>query len=101
MFFYNLLSRHADQLGIWDTALGQNIGAENAETSAPNDIDVCFMHNHGLAMVECKSGEQEQDKSGGMNTLYKTEAVARQQGPFASARSSRPPRETCSTRLAT
>ena len=80
VFFYNLLSRHADQLGIWDLALGQNIGAENAETSAPNDIDVCFMHNHGLAMVECKSGEQEQDKSGGMNTLYKTEAVARQQG---------------------
>jgi hypothetical protein len=80
VFFYNLLSRHADQLGIWDVALGQSLGTENTQTSAPNDIDVCFMHNHGLAMVECKSGSQEHDDSRGMDTLYKTEAVARQQG---------------------
>jgi hypothetical protein len=79
VFFYNLLSRHAEELAIWDVALGQNIGREDTQISAPNDIDVCFMHNHGLAMVECKSGSQDQDP-GGMNTLYKTEAVARQQG---------------------
>lgn len=80
VFFYNLLSRHQEQLGIWDVALGQNIGTENAQTGASNDIDVCFMHNHGLAMLECKSGSQGYSHSSGMDTLNKIEAVAQQQG---------------------
>lgn len=79
-FLYNLLSRHQEHLGIWDVALGQNIGTENAQTGASNDIDVSFMHNHGLAMLECKSGSQGYSKSSGMDTLNKIEAVAQQQG---------------------
>lgn len=79
MFFYNLLSRHAEQLGIWDVALGQHIGKENAGPGESNDIDVCFMHGNALAMVECKTGSQKNDP-GGTSTLYKTDAVVRQQG---------------------
>lgn len=79
VFFYNLLSRHAEQLGIWDVALGQHIGKENAGPGESNDIDVCFMHRNALAMVECKTGSQENDP-GGTSTLYKTDAVVRQQG---------------------
>lgn len=78
VFFYVLLSRHADALGIWDVTLGHNISREQGETTVANDIDVSFMHNHGMAMVECKSGSQEQDLGGGVDTLYKIEAVARQ-----------------------
>jgi hypothetical protein len=80
VFFYNLLSRHQEHLGIWDVALGQNIGTENAQTGVSNDIDVSFMHNHGLAMLECKSGSNGYSQSSGMDTLNKIEAVAQQQG---------------------
>lgn len=78
VFFYNLLSAHAVALSIWDVALGHNITREQGGQAVPNDIDVSFMHNHGMAMVECKSGTQEHDLSRGMDTLYKIEAVARQ-----------------------
>ena len=78
VFFYNLLSRHADAIGIWDVTLGHNITSDLGQNAVPNDIDVSFMHNHGMAMVECKSGTQEHDLSRGMDTLYKIEAVARQ-----------------------
>lgn len=78
VFFYNLLSRHADAIGIWDVTLGHNITSDLGPNAVPNDIDVSFMHNHGMAMVECKSGTQEHDLSRGMDTLYKIEAVARQ-----------------------
>lgn len=78
VFFYNLLSRHTDALGIWDVTRGHNITRDLGQTGVPNDIDVSFMHNHGMAMVECKSGTQEHDRSRGMDTLYKIEAVARQ-----------------------
>lgn len=78
VFFYNLLSRHADDLMISDIALGQSICTEAGPPAVSNEIDVCFMHRHGLAMVECKSGSQEHDMSRGMDTLFKVEAVTRQ-----------------------
>ena len=78
VFFFNLLSDHADQLGIWDVTLGHNITHDDGSNTVPNDIDVSFMHNHGMAMVECKSGAQNHDLSRGLDTLYKIEAVARQ-----------------------
>lgn len=78
VFFYNVLCKYADQLRIWDVTLGHNISRGLGHDSVPNDIDVSFMHNHGMALVECKSGTQEHDVSRGMDTLYKIEAVARQ-----------------------
>ena len=74
VFFWELLSRHADALGIWDVRLGLEVGRQG-DTSG-NDFDVAFMHNHGLSMVECKSGTQDHDP--GSDILYKVEAVTRQ-----------------------
>jgi hypothetical protein len=77
VFFYNLLSRHAEALEIWDVTLGHNICRSVGETDVGNDIDVSFMHRHGLAMVECKSGTQEYDRGGGLDQLYKIDSVAK------------------------
>ena len=72
---WNLLTRHAEPLGIWDVRLGMEAGRCGDQSG--NDFDVAFMHNHGLSMVECKTGPQEHDADGG-DTLYKVEAVTRQ-----------------------
>lgn len=74
VFFWGLLCKHADALGISDVRLGLEVG--RAGDAAGNDFDVAFMHNYGLAMIECKSGAQEQDP--GSDILYKVEAVTRQ-----------------------
>lgn len=59
VFFWNLLERQADALGIWDVRLGLEIG--RIEDTTGNDFDVGFMHDHGLSMVECKSGRPSTD----------------------------------------
>jgi len=74
VFFWNTLTHHADALGIWDVRLGLDVGRHG--DSSGNEFDVTFMRNHGLAMLECKSGTQDHDQSG--NVLYKVEAVTRQ-----------------------
>jgi hypothetical protein len=74
VFFWGLLARHADPLGLWDVRLGLEVGRRGGSTG--NDFDVAFMHNYGLCMIECKSGAQEQDPGG--DVLYKVEAVSRQ-----------------------
>jgi hypothetical protein len=75
-FVWDLLTRHVDGLGIWDVRLGLDVGRCGDQSG--NDFDVAFMHNHGLSMVECKSGAQDHDVSG--DVLYKVEAVKRQFG---------------------
>lgn len=74
VFFWDLLSRHANRLGIWDVQLGLEVG--RCGDPSGNDFDVAFMHNHGLSMIECKSGSQGHDPGG--DVLYKIEAVTRQ-----------------------
>ena len=74
VFFWNLLQQHAETLGIWDVRLGLEVGRTGANTG--NDFDVSFMHDYGLAMIECKSGSQDHDP--GTDILYKVEAVTRQ-----------------------
>jgi len=74
VFFWDLLSRHANELGLWDIRLGLEVGRNG--DSATNEFDVTFMRQHALAMVECKSGAQEHDP--GSDILYKVEAVTRQ-----------------------
>lgn len=74
VFFWNLLSCHQKALGIWDVRLGLEVG-RRGETSG-NDFDVAFMHEYGLSMVECKSGDQQHDAGG--DVVYKVEAVTRQ-----------------------
>jgi hypothetical protein len=74
VFFWDLLSRNAKSLGIWDVRLGLEV--TRAGDNSGNDFDVAFMHEYGLAMVECKSGSQAHDP--GSDILYKIEAVTRQ-----------------------
>ncbi len=74
VYFWDLLSRHADALGVWDVRLGFEVGRSGS--SSGNDFDVAFMRDYGLSMVECKSGSQDHDP--GSDILYKVEAVTRQ-----------------------
>lgn len=71
-FLWNILSRYADPLGVWDVRLG----LEPAAGASTNDFDIAFMHNYALNMIECKSGSQSHDRDG--DVLYKIEAVTRQ-----------------------
>uniref|UniRef100_A0A7C4QLT8 DUF1887 family protein n=1 Tax=Schlesneria paludicola TaxID=360056 RepID=A0A7C4QLT8_9PLAN len=74
VFFWNLLRQHAELLGVWDVRLGLEVGRCGDQSG--NDFDVSFMHDHGLVMMECKSGSQDHDP--GTDILYKVEAVTRQ-----------------------
>jgi len=74
VYFWELLSRHADALGLWDVRLGLEVGRRGDRSG--NEFDVAFMREYGLAMVECKSGSQDHDP--GSDILYKVEAVTRQ-----------------------
>lgn len=73
-FFWGLLRKHADAVGVWDVRLGIEVARRGAESG--NDFDVSFICDHGLCMMECKSGAQEHDP--GLDVLYKVEAVTRQ-----------------------
>src|SRR5690606_15196934 len=73
---WDVLTHHQDSLGIWDVRLGLEVGRIGVQSG--HDFDVAFMHKHGLSMVECKSGAQNQDAGG--DVLYKVEAVKRQVG---------------------
>src|SRR5579872_268514 len=74
VFFWELLARHVEALGLGDVRLGLEVGRTG--DTAGNDFDVAFMDNYGLAMIECKSGAQEHDP--GNEILFKVEAVTRQ-----------------------
>jgi len=76
VFFWNVLTRHSDALGIWDVRIGLEVGRCGDESG--NELDVAFMHNHGLSMIECKSGSQDHDKKA--DVLYRVEAIKRQFG---------------------
>ncbi|HZW34346.1 MAG TPA: DUF1887 family CARF protein [Isosphaeraceae bacterium] len=75
-FLWGVIERHQDSLQVWNVRLGVEVARKG--DSSGNDLDIAFIRNHGLAMVECKSGGQEHDPSG--EILYKVEAVKRQFG---------------------
>jgi hypothetical protein len=74
VFFWDLLSRNAKSLGIWDVRLGLAVKRQGDTTGS--EFDVAFMHEYGLAMIECKSGSQGHDQAS--DVLHKVEAVTRQ-----------------------
>lgn len=43
------------------------------DAEEPNELDISFIRNQTLSIVECKSGSQEHDKSG--DVFHKTEAI--------------------------
>lgn len=77
VFMWDVLSKHQKELGIWDVMLGLQVQRDGRESS-DNELDVVFMRNHGLSIIECKSGTQEQDKDG--DVLYKLEAIKKDFG---------------------
>jgi hypothetical protein len=73
-FFWGLVHKHRNGLGCWDVRLGLEVHRHGDPTL--NELDVAFMHDHNLSIIECKSGTQGHDQQG--DILYKVEAVARQ-----------------------
>lgn len=74
IFIWGILDKHKTSLGIWDVRWGLEIQDESSDIK--NEFDVTFMHNYGLCMIECKSGDQEHDRNG--EILYKVQTVTHQ-----------------------
>lgn len=77
VFVWSLLLPFIDK-GIWDLHLGVSAGGKGAGEN--NDLDISFMRNQSLCIVECKTGGQEHDPEAD-GVLYKIEAV--KSGPKA------------------
>jgi hypothetical protein len=73
-FFYILLKRQSRPLGLSDVRLGIKPAPVDAQSSG-NDLDVAFIRNHALSVIECKTG-MGHDPS--FEALYKLEAVLEQ-----------------------
>jgi hypothetical protein len=77
VFVWSLLLPFVNK-GIWDLHLGVSAGGKGAGEN--NDLDISFMQNQSLCIVECKTGGQEHDPEAD-GVLYKIEAV--KSGPKA------------------
>lgn len=77
VFVWSLLLSFVDK-GIWDLHLGVSAGRKGPGEN--NDLDVSFMRNQSLCIVECKTGGQEHDPEAD-DVLYKIEAI--KSGPKA------------------
>jgi len=76
VFLYNILNKYKEKLGIWDVHIELSIFAN--KNKLPNELDITFMKDQMLYLVECKTGGQLHDKE--VNALYKTEAIKKQFG---------------------
>lgn len=74
IFLWKALDDCRQKLGLWDVCLGGLV--TDHTTGASNDLDVCFMRNHALHVVECKTGRQSDDPKA--EALYKLEAITQQ-----------------------
>lgn len=77
VFVWNLFRPFVGK-GIWDLHLGMSAGKSGPAKN--NDLDVSFMKNQSLCIVECKTGERKDDPEAD-NVLYKIEAI--KSGPKA------------------
>lgn len=77
VFVWSLLLPYVGK-GIWDLHLGVLAGKSGPGEN--NDLDVSFMRNQSLCIVECKTGGQEHDPEAN-DVLYKIEAI--KSGPKA------------------
>ena len=71
VFIWSLLLPFVGK-GIWDLHLGVLAGKRGPGEN--NDLDVSFMKNRSLCIVECKTGGQEHDPEAN-NALYRIEAI--------------------------
>lgn len=72
VFVWGMLNHFVDDERIWDLNQGVRVG--KAFPGKDNDLDVAFMMNQSLCIVECKTGGQEHDPAG-KDVLYKIEAI--------------------------
>ena len=72
VFVWGMLNHFIDKDLIWDLNQGVRVG--KAFPGEDNDLDVTFMMNQSLCIVECKTGGQEHDPAG-KDVLYKIEAI--------------------------
>lgn len=72
VFIWGILNQFIDNGRIWDVNQGVQIG--KVFPGEDNDLDVTFMMNQSLCIVECKTGGQEHDPAG-KDVLYKIEAI--------------------------
>ena len=72
VFVWGMLNQFVDKNLIWDLNQGVRVG--KAFPGEDNDLDVTFMMNQSLCIVECKTGGQEHDPAG-KDVLYKIEAI--------------------------
>lgn len=72
VFVWGILKPFVEEGCIWDLNLGVNTG--KISPGEDNDLDVTFMMNQSLCIVECKTGGQEHDPAA-KDALYKIEAI--------------------------
>jgi hypothetical protein len=72
VFVWGMLNPFVEDGRIWDLNQGVRVG--KIFPGEDNDLDVTFMMNQSLCIVECKTGGQEHDPAG-KDVLYKIEAI--------------------------
>lgn len=72
VFVWGMLNPFMGDERIWDLNQGVRVG--KIFPGEDNDLDVAFMMNQSLCIVECKTGGQEHDPAG-KDVLYKIEAI--------------------------
>lgn len=81
VFAYGLLCKFEVALKINDINLGFEVKRKD-EIQPGHDLDVCFINNLTLNIIECKSGSQASDQ--GADIVYKLEAIRSQLGALNS-----------------
>lgn len=81
VFAYGLLCKFEVALKINDINLGFEVKRKD-EIQPGNDLDVCFINNLTLHIIECKSGSQASDEKA--DIVYKLEAIRSQLGALNS-----------------
>jgi len=79
VFVWGMLKPFLEDERIWDLNQGVRVGVAHPTErrifpGEDNDLDVAFMMNQSLCIVECKTGGQEHDPAG-KDVLYKIEAI--------------------------
>ncbi|MCS6912332.1 MAG: DUF1887 family protein [Myxococcota bacterium] len=79
VFVAGLLRRLLDlpEMEVWDVMRDPHVGRIDSQR-AENELDVAFMHHQALYVIECKTGDQDQQDQEDkrlQDALYKLEAV--------------------------
>ncbi|MEM2901003.1 MAG: DUF1887 family CARF protein [Thermoplasmata archaeon] len=77
VFLYHILSEYKDKLEIWDLHIELRIFQKKDKLE--NELDIAFMKDQMLHIIECKTGVQSHDEKE-VTALYKIEAIKKQFG---------------------